>query len=500
MEQLDQPMMEDEQKKKKKKGLMSTLKETETPETSVVEETVEETPKSVKSPTLPESLDLNPTTADKAYEDTAALTKQAFADRDSDTTVKQAMDQYRAIKPTTLSPVDQKKYDDHIEELEDIYRAGRKSTNRKKVNAVVAQSLISLAGSIFAYKKGLSLGEVKFDNSIFDDQMNSLKEDLDRGTSKVNDQRAAAKEARRERQARLDQQFTRDREDARAGITRATQERDSKFTSQLGLADTLRGRGDRLSAKDDMLRKERQAQRNADRTFNYTVGRDGANDAFRNRQQSEIERNNRANNAAKNAANALKAKAAKNKGKQDKEKGEEQNISDIRQDFAKYQQVMNGIKGEDGKFSGAFDGTVRKWFDSLTGNKRAKVRKLAKEITLDETMKNVAKTKGAVSDREMALFAEPMPTDTEQDGVWLDWLQRKMIIQERAIYRIENGIDASSPEESKWFEEVAKGNYTYDAAPLHFSDEKQMEEVKRTTKDGKTAIFNSKTKEFIRYE
>jgi hypothetical protein len=47
------------------------------------------------------------------------------------------------------------------------------------------------------------------------------------------------------------------------------------------------------------------------------------------------------------------------------------------------------------------------------------------QFKVDEILKNVAKTKGAISDREMATFERPMPSMTADEKVWLDWIYEK---------------------------------------------------------------------------
>ena len=44
------------------------------------------------------------------------------------------------------------------------------------------------------------------------------------------------------------------------------------------------------------------------------------------------------------------------------------------------------------------------------------------QVRVDEALKNVAETKGAISDREMTLFLSPMPTMTDSEEVWIDWM------------------------------------------------------------------------------
>jgi len=43
-------------------------------------------------------------------------------------------------------------------------------------------------------------------------------------------------------------------------------------------------------------------------------------------------------------------------------------------------------------------------------------------VRVDAALASVAKTKGAISDREMSLFLSPMPTMMSSEEVWIDWM------------------------------------------------------------------------------
>lgn len=78
-----------------------------------------------------------------------------------------------------------------------------------------------------------------------------------------------------------------------------------------------------------------------------------------------------------------------------------------------------------GSLTGPFSGTIGAWLDTLQGNPEAYTRLAMDQFKVDEILKNVAKTKGAISDREMATFERPMPSMMADEKVWLDWIYEK---------------------------------------------------------------------------
>lgn len=77
------------------------------------------------------------------------------------------------------------------------------------------------------------------------------------------------------------------------------------------------------------------------------------------------------------------------------------------------------------ELTGPYDGFMGKWVDNLRGNPEAYTRLAMDQFKVDEILKNVAKTKGAISDREMATFERPMPSMAADEKVWLDWIYEK---------------------------------------------------------------------------
>ena len=102
--------------------------------------------------------------------------------------------------------------------------------------------------------------------------------------------------------------------------------------------------------------------------------------------------------------------------------------------------------------TGPYDGFMGKWIDNLRGNPEAYTRLAMDQFKVDEILKNVAKTKGAISDKEMETFERPMPSMSADEDVWLDWIYKKReaaISVRKKLRAMQGGGSASnySPED-----------------------------------------------------
>ena len=59
---------------------------------------------------------------------------------------------------------------------------------------------------------------------------------------------------------------------------------------------------------------------------------------------------------------------------------------------------------------------------SAFGTDEASIRLRLQELVVDKTLSNTAFTKGAISDKEMALFRSDIPQFSDSETVWLKWL------------------------------------------------------------------------------
>lgn len=110
-----------------------------------------------------------------------------------------------------------------------------------------------------------------------------------------------------------------------------------------------------------------------------------------------------------------------------------------------YAEALEGFD----KFSsvtGFFDGSVMKMIDNsgLGNADRQAFRLKLQSIAVDETLLRTAQTKGAISDREMALFRSPIPSLYATEEVWRSWLQARRENMAVIRDRLARGITVAS--------------------------------------------------------
>ena len=95
--------------------------------------------------------------------------------------------------------------------------------------------------------------------------------------------------------------------------------------------------------------------------------------------------------------------------------------------------------------TGLYDGTIGAFFEEadafgMGDARKAAFRRRLQKIIVDETLLNTANTKGAISDKEMALFKSAVPSLTASEEAWVEWLKarRDNLIELQA--RLRNGV------------------------------------------------------------
>ena len=99
---------------------------------------------------------------------------------------------------------------------------------------------------------------------------------------------------------------------------------------------------------------------------------------------------------------------------------------------------------EQGGLTGPMDGTVQAWLDRsglrdyFVGNdegaKRAYYRQRLENFRVNEALAVTANTKGAISDKEMALFLAPIPATADTtEATWLFHLREKLRINSKIL-------------------------------------------------------------------
>lgn len=114
------------------------------------------------------------------------------------------------------------------------------------------------------------------------------------------------------------------------------------------------------------------------------------------------------------------AQAKANAGKDDNE----DLLNDFQSQIFKYDKALEDFAKISGGVTGPFDGTIGSMIDSsgLGNAEREAFRIRLRKIIVDETLLNTANTKGAISDREMALFQSSVPSLKASEEVWIKWL------------------------------------------------------------------------------
>ena len=113
--------------------------------------------------------------------------------------------------------------------------------------------------------------------------------------------------------------------------------------------------------------------------------------------------------------------------------------------IARMDQLYADIEGYGDDLTGPKDGTFDAWMNTLTGDPKAYTRLQMEQMKVDQILINIAQTKGAISDKEMAIFAKPMPSMLADEAIWKAWIKEKRDAVATVRYNLANGIVVSSP-------------------------------------------------------
>jgi len=83
--------------------------------------------------------------------------------------------------------------------------------------------------------------------------------------------------------------------------------------------------------------------------------------------------------------------------------------------------VLQGFDDHDGVV-GLGSYLKRPW-DQITGNERENIRLKIASLRVDNTLSYVAQTKGAISEKEMAIFSSAQPRWIDGEDIWRRWVQ-----------------------------------------------------------------------------
>ena len=121
-----------------------------------------------------------------------------------------------------------------------------------------------------------------------------------------------------------------------------------------------------------------------------------------------------------------------------KKQAEIQNMHDTQ---IKYDQAIQDFIRYGDTVTGPLDSTLQSVKDSqgFGDAEREAFRYRIKEIIISDTLLQTAKTSGAISDKEMALFRSGVPRMDQQEDVWIAWLKQRSGWLAQINQRISNG-------------------------------------------------------------
>ena len=106
-------------------------------------------------------------------------------------------------------------------------------------------------------------------------------------------------------------------------------------------------------------------------------------------------------------------------------------------------QAIAGLRKYPNNTTGPAAGNAMRLMDKMSGHERESLRLMMQEIKVDATLANTARTKGAISNQEMALFMSPIPSFNVDEKIWMQYLLR----YEAALtnmYKAYGGADQAS--------------------------------------------------------
>lgn len=98
-------------------------------------------------------------------------------------------------------------------------------------------------------------------------------------------------------------------------------------------------------------------------------------------------------------------------------------------EIARLEGLLNDLRNDPnltGPIAGRFQNAADR--SGFGDPKRAAKRLILSELQVNATLAYTAQTKGAITDREMALFQTPVPKLTDDEQVWISWLEPQLEI------------------------------------------------------------------------
>ena len=113
--------------------------------------------------------------------------------------------------------------------------------------------------------------------------------------------------------------------------------------------------------------------------------------------------------------------------------------------IAEMDALYSDIASAGDSLTGLKDGTWGRFVDRMSGDPKAVIRMQMEQFKVDQILISIAQTKGAISDKEMAVFERPMPSIAmDQEKTWLAWIKERRDTTARIRNRLANGTTVSS--------------------------------------------------------
>ena len=166
------------------------------------------------------------------------------------------------------------------------------------------------------------------------------------------------------------------------------------------------------------------------------ANRKSETDAFKNKEATRL---------AEERIAALKAKGS---GKSsDKDKETFNNVSSQLNSFQSGLDAIAQSKAEGGNLTGV-GGIFKSFIDNYTGSPDAARRLLLSRLKVDDALLRVAETKGAISNKEMDLFLQPAPKNFQDEKIWVDWINERMVALRNVQNRLNGNVVINESEQS----------------------------------------------------
>lgn len=142
---------------------------------------------------------------------------------------------------------------------------------------------------------------------------------------------------------------------------------------------------------------------------------------------------------------------------------------------SKYDETLDNFEKASGFFgagqpglTGLVQGTIGSFWDRTVGDSdKAAKRLLLERLRVDDLLLRIAQTKGAISNKEMEIFAQPAPKMTDDDGLWERWIDQRI----EAIRTVRNNLAAINQLPSR--QGSSGGSVSPNAAAVPITDAQQ---------------------------